>query len=132
MADNHRIIYDNQYADSFFVFTDDGIVEFKRKNRLYTYKPSDGYLEDIADQKNMLPPDYDAAVEVHQAMLNNQMDDDDEWDDLPELLSRRQDNTITWCRGQSNMVNTVAEALRGFTKKQIEGAKEARKLYLLD
>ena len=138
MADKHRIIYDNKYADSFFVFTDDGPVEFSRKNRLYTYKPNDNFFDEIAEHKNMLPPEYDGGTEVQEAMLCNQFEDDesidsenesidseDEWADMPALMHRDGTPVVEG----SYMVNTVAENLRGFTKKQIERARVARKLY---
>ena len=119
MADKYRIVYDNKYSDSFTVFTDDGPVVFTRKNRLYTYKPSDSYFNDIAEHKNMVPPDYDGATELQEAKSAYQLDDTG-----PEPSP-----TCTTIVEHSNMVNTVAENLRGFTKKEIERAREARKLY---
>jgi hypothetical protein len=47
LEDQNRITYDASIEKAFNVYTNDGIVKFKRNDDgLYVYRPSDDYLED--------------------------------------------------------------------------------------
>ena len=52
MSDKYRITYDNHKDDAFHVHTKNGIIRFVRDGRLYTYKPSQQYLDAIAKYEN--------------------------------------------------------------------------------
>ena len=67
MADKYRIQYDNTNGDDTFkVHTETGIVQFKRTNEgLYAYKPTENYLEQVAETKNMTPPTTPGAMQIN-------------------------------------------------------------------
>ena len=58
VADKYRVTYDSKVKDAFFVhFSPDHIVQFNRTPEgLYAYKPSQQYLNTIADMKGQSPP----------------------------------------------------------------------------
>ena len=48
MTDRYRIKYNSNIEDAFLVFTENGIIKFKRdKDGLYTYRPSKEYKEQV-------------------------------------------------------------------------------------
>ena len=54
MSDKYRITYDNEKEDAFNIHTENGVIKFKRTiNGLYAYKPSENFLNEIANEKNM-------------------------------------------------------------------------------
>ena len=59
MTDMCRVTYDSSVEDAFIVHTANGIVKFNRDGRLYTYKPSQKYLNEVASVKGMTKPNYD-------------------------------------------------------------------------
>ena len=101
MADKYHIQYDNKKEDAFLVHSSCGTVKFKRTPEgLYTFKPSQAYLDDIAESKK-------------QSKKN-------------ELTHLQADNKAT---PNCNMVTTVTENRKGYTDRQFENAKRARSLY---
>jgi len=89
LEDRYRITYDSNIEKAFNVHTEDGIVKLKRNNDgLYTYRPSDEYLKDVAAD-NSVDHEYESTF----------------------------------------MVQTTEENKKGYTQRQFERAKQARKLY---
>ena len=104
MADNYKITYNNVEEDAFLIHTPDGIIKFARHGDLYVFEPSQEFLDGVARLKGLLPPVRKAFKKVK--------------------------NAVTKAASQvSNMVSTVAENLKGYTKKQIERARRARRMY---
>ena len=63
MGDKHRITYDNAVEDAFIVHTPNGKVKFKRDGRLYTFQPSEDYLNEILTLKGLVREDNDSTDE---------------------------------------------------------------------
>jgi hypothetical protein len=99
LEDQCRITYDSSVEHAFNVHTNNGIVTFTRnKDGLHVYRPSQTYLNEVADEE---------------------ADDEDSPD------RNVQGDKI----GESFLVDSVAENKIGYTKREFEGAKQARKLY---
>ena len=52
MSDKYRITYNNHEDNAFHVHTRNEVIRFVRDGRLYTYKPSQQYLDAIAKYEN--------------------------------------------------------------------------------
>ena len=52
MAEKQRITYDNEKEDAFFVHTKAGVKKFSRDGRLYTYQPSQDFINSIAEENS--------------------------------------------------------------------------------
>ena len=51
-VDRYKVTYDSSKEDAFSVHTENGVVKFQRnKDGLYTYKPKECYLEEVAERK---------------------------------------------------------------------------------
>ena len=51
-VDQYRVKYDSMVEDAFTVYTENGLIKFKRNNDgLYTYKPKEQYLREVKETK---------------------------------------------------------------------------------
>jgi hypothetical protein len=98
MTDKHRITYDNQTEDAFLVHTDDGIIKFARDGRLYSYKPSQNYLDTVAKSNGLGKKRQARTIKGNFSKI------------------------------RVSHLNTVAGNRAGFTKCQVDDAKRARRL----
>ena len=118
MKDKHRITYDSDVKDSFFVHTGRGIVEFARTPQgLYAYKPSQGYLELV--QKNKQQQQHYTLEQEQQHLV--QLTVGAEYDDI--LVHDYETPDEISC-----LVSTQAENRSQFSNRQFEDAKRARRL----
>jgi hypothetical protein len=98
----HQVTYDSEKEDAFLMHTANGIVKFERTAEgLYAYKPSTKYLNEVASKKRMQPPE-------------------------PRERTKTSNDTD---KGIGCLVSTVNENRKGYTKRQFEDAKLARRLY---
>jgi hypothetical protein len=103
LEDQFRITYDSSVEHAFNVHTNNGIVKFIRnKDGLYVYRPSQNYLDEIADEE---------------------VDSEDQHGFSEENVPCDGEN------GESFLVDSVEENKIGYTKREFESAKQARKLY---
>ena len=99
-----RIVYDSDIEDAFVITQKNKEpIKFERNNEgLYTYKPTDLFVEGIASLKGSLPPMGSERQVVKSWPQNRQV---------------------------SFMISSVRENLMGYTPRQIKDARAARKLY---
>jgi hypothetical protein len=100
----YRVTYDSDKEDAFLMHTKDNIVKFERTPEgLYAFKPTEDFLRQVADWKQMKAPTSEPTVNL------NTITDDQE--------------------GIDCLVSTVSENRKGYTQRQFEDAKAARRLY---
>jgi hypothetical protein len=98
-----RIKYDSNVEDAFWVYTKDaGMVKFPRTtDGLYAFCPPDQFCRSVADNQK-----------EKQLLTTTKLDAD-----------------ACTVVGICNLIDTVEENRKGFTQRQFECAKKARKLY---
>ena len=105
MVDKYRITYDSNKEDAFSVHLEDGVVKFTRTNEgLYAYKPTKKYLKEVAQTKSLLPP----------------IDEEDE-----DQVANEESKAVEF------LASTIEENMEGYTQRQREDAKRARRLYYI-
>ena len=108
-----RVTYDSDVEDAFHIYSKNGMIKFKRtKEGLYCFKPSPGFLQDVADEKKMMPESH----------IDNTIVGDVNSDTNADTGNCR--NKAIDC-----LVTTVEENCKGYSQRQFLRAKEARKLY---
>jgi hypothetical protein len=56
MVDRCRVTFDSDVEDAFVVHSTDGVIKFTRTPEgLYAYRPTQNYLDEVAESKKMLP-----------------------------------------------------------------------------
>jgi hypothetical protein len=99
-----HVTYGSNKEDAFLMHMKDGIVKFERTPEgLYAYKPTKNFLRTVAERKQMKAPTAEPTVNL------NTITDDQE--------------------GINCLVSTVSENRKGYTQRQFEDAKAARRLY---
>ena len=62
-ASNYKVIYDSSVKDAFNIYTKKGIIKFMQiKGGLYVYQHFAKYLNFVADEKGMMPPGDNNAL----------------------------------------------------------------------
>ena len=61
MGDKHCITYDKAVEDTFIIPTNNGKVKFKRDGRLYTFTPSNEYMNEVLTLKGLVSKDNDSS-----------------------------------------------------------------------
>ena len=85
----YRVTYDSDVANTFFVHTDKGILEFQGEDGLYTFRPSREFMEWVCEQKGMIPEQTHLQEPVH-----DESDSDSDSDvSLPGLIKRGVDDS---------------------------------------
>ena len=152
----YRVTYDSDVANTFFVHTEKGIIEFIGQDGLYAFRPSKAFFEWVSEQKGMMP-DRSYAQDYDDTDSDSDSDSDDDismpglvdsiCDDssvesessAPPMIDRdasdderEDDDRPRWVNGPpehvSYVISTVEEQRHGLTERQFQRAVRARHL----